>query len=662
MFTGIIRNLGTIYNIEIIDNILTLDVEISFENEVFHKGDSICINGICLTVVKMVESIYTFEVMQETINKTTISLWKKGDIVNVETSIKNSEYHFDGYITTGHIDGTCTLKNKITQKDKTTEFVFECNSNLMQFILYKGSIAIDGVSLTIAKVYDQLFSVCIIPHTYDHTIFKNYLVDIKCNIEVDIQLKNKEFYAIEHLIGSSILSDSHAMELANKLSLRGKWSCQPNPWVGCLVVKDNIIVGTGYHKKAGTEHAEVIAIKEAIKEVYEGENLTLYVTLEPCCHHGRTPPCVDLILSTQSIKKVVIGVLDTDERVARKGMKKLKENGVECILLNHKSVKESLEPYLYSRNNKKPYIILKMAMTLDGKCCAEDKTSKWITPKEARLDSHKTIREEVQCILTTAETILNDNPRFVCDTNKEKELFVAVLDKHNKLKEFFLKPNFKVFTNKDIEEVIDTLYKEYNIISILYEGGSVVFTKLINKGLWNEVVLYTSSTFLGTKGRSIYTDDKGENISELQQIGQVKNIKKIGNCVRTSIVKKHFYKIVGEVVHGYKRGSKILGYPTANVEPSKVDFSELKEGIYYGTTKLHSKEYKSVMSVGKNPTFGTETNSFETYLIDYKDEDFYGEEIEVNIKGYIRESKKCETIKELINWIEGDIDYCLSKS
>ena len=98
----------------------------------------------------------------------------------------------------------------------------------------------------------------------------------------------------------------------------------------------------------------------------------------------------------------------------------------------------------------------------------------------------------------------------------------------------------------------------------------------------------------------------------------------------------------------------------------------MKEGIYYGTTKFRNKNdpgsfknvpgsFKSVMSVGKNPTFGTETNSFETYLIDYKGEDFYGEEIEVNIKGYIRESKKCESIKELINWIEGDIDYCLSK-
>ena len=199
------------------------------------------------------------------------------------------------------------------------------------------------------------------------------------------------------------------MKLAIKISKKGVGKVNPNPLVGAVIVKDNKIIGQGYHEYYGGNHAEVNAF-ENLSDNPEGA--TIYVTLEPCSHYGKTPPCVDKIIDNK-ISKVVIGTLDPNPLVQGKGVKKLKEAGIDVITgILEEECKELNEVFMKYIVTKKPFVVLKTAMTLDGKIATASGESKWITSDKSRKEVHK-LRNELSAIMVGVNTVIKDNPKVV---------------------------------------------------------------------------------------------------------------------------------------------------------------------------------------------------------------------------------------------------------
>lgn len=200
------------------------------------------------------------------------------------------------------------------------------------------------------------------------------------------------------------------MQLAIKLAKKAEGLTSPNPIVGALVVKNGIIIGEGYHHKAGEPHAEVHALKMAGEEA---RGATLYVTLEPCSHYGRTPPCADLV-SASGIREVYVGMIDPNSLVGGKGIEKLRAAGITV----HTGILEEAcaamnEPFITYMQTGIPFITLKSAMSLDGKIATRSGESKWITNEEARQEGHR-LRSIHDAILTGIGTILADDPLLTC--------------------------------------------------------------------------------------------------------------------------------------------------------------------------------------------------------------------------------------------------------
>jgi len=206
--------------------------------------------------------------------------------------------------------------------------------------------------------------------------------------------------------------DKHTkyMSLALKLAKKAEGMTSPNPMVGAVVVKRGKIIGKGYHKKAGLPHAEIEAFSDAIKKKNSINGATLYVTLEPCCHEKkRTPPCVKAIIKNK-ISKVYIAMLDPNPEVSGNGVKLLRENGIEVEvgILEDKArvLNEAFTKYI---TTKKPFVILKLAATMDGKIAAYTGDSKWIGSPNQRTFAHQ-LRNKVDGIMVGIETVLKDNP------------------------------------------------------------------------------------------------------------------------------------------------------------------------------------------------------------------------------------------------------------
>ncbi len=290
----------------------------------------------------------------------------------------------------------------------------------------------------------------------------------------------------------------------------------PNPLVGCVIVKNDKIIGEGYHKKFGFPHAEVEAINSSRESV---KGATLFVNLEPCSHYGKTPPCVDLIIS-KKIKKVVIGMQDPNPLVAGKGIEKLKNAGIEVVtgILDDKC-KELNEVFIKNIIKKKTFISLKLAATLDGKIAEPSGYSKWITNEKSRKYVHK-LRLFCDGILVGAETIRKDNPNLNVRKNNKiiKELKKIILTnsfnldenfnifkdadnlyfltQSNKIPKKFLKYNILKF--KNFIEIPELLYKN-NIFNILVEGGSKISYSFIKSNIIDKFYFFYSNKIMGGK-------------------------------------------------------------------------------------------------------------------------------------------------------------------
>ena len=200
------------------------------------------------------------------------------------------------------------------------------------------------------------------------------------------------------------------MQRAIALAKKGAGFVNPNPMVGCVVVKDNEIIAEGYHEYYGGLHAERNALTNTAADC---KDATLYVTLEPCCHHGKTPPCTDIIIE-KGIKKVVVGLLDSNPLVAGKGISILQNAGIEVVTgVEEDKIKELNKVFLKYIKTKRPYVILKTAMTLDGKIASHTGDSKWITNEKSRQLVHK-LRSEMMGIVVGIGTVKADNPMLNC--------------------------------------------------------------------------------------------------------------------------------------------------------------------------------------------------------------------------------------------------------
>jgi len=319
------------------------------------------------------------------------------------------------------------------------------------------------------------------------------------------------------------------MGRAIRLARKGKGKVSPNPLVGAVIVNRGTIVGTGYHKKAGEEHAEVAAIRKAGKKA---KGSTMYVNLEPCCHYGKTPPCTEAIRKA-GIKKVFIGTEDPNPLVSGKGIKQLTESGIKvmCSLLE-KDARKLNEYYLTFMEKQRPFVILKIAQTLDGKIADSTGNSKWITNENARRKVHS-LRNEVDAILTGIGTVIKDNPELTSRLpGNKKEPIRIVLDSHLKtprnakiaragtiiatsLKSNSLKKNILIKKGVEIWQIpgkkdgisLDKVLKKSrkeDIQSILVEAGAKVTSSFLREHLVDKLYIFISNKILGTGLPAIY--------------------------------------------------------------------------------------------------------------------------------------------------------------
>ncbi len=343
------------------------------------------------------------------------------------------------------------------------------------------------------------------------------------------------------------------MKLCLKLAEEFRGFTNPNPMVGAVLVKDGKIIGSGAHKKAGTAHAEILALNEA------GENAkgsTLFVNLEPCSHFGKTPPCVERIISNE-VKKVVIAMNDPNPLVNGKGIQKLKNAGIEVqVGICEKEAKELNEIYIKNITIKKPFLILKAAVSMDGKIATQTGDSRWISNELARKKVHE-MRNYVDAILIGENTLMIDNPklnvRFVESqknpkkiilmsnlnlknieqfnvfkvSNKNSTILVSSKTKENENKiSVFEESGFEVILIEELNKKLklDNLLTELwekEIYCILVEGGKETFTSFIEVKLVDKLHLFISPKIIGNEGLSWIGDLNIQNIKDSIQMKKV---------------------------------------------------------------------------------------------------------------------------------------------
>ena len=328
------------------------------------------------------------------------------------------------------------------------------------------------------------------------------------------------------------------MRVALNLAKKGLGHVSPNPCVGAIVVKNNKIVGEGYHSKAGGHHAEVMAINEAGKLARDAD---LYVTLEPCNHYGKTPPCAELIVKT-GLRKVFIACKDTNPSVSGKGIEYLKSKNIEVEQGILESEAVNLNKGFFKRiKGKKPYITIKIASSIDGNTSLKSGESKWITSEYAREDVQK-LRANSCAILTGVGTVNNDNPNLnVRKRNSNLQPKRFILDSHLSIKpdlSILQQENIFLVYGDDLNNNFDNLIKtkaklvkiplknnqidlplfishleEYGVNNLLVEAGPNLTGSMIEAGYFDDVIIYIAPTLLGS------------DANNLVKLTQIKNIK-----------------------------------------------------------------------------------------------------------------------------------------
>ena len=323
------------------------------------------------------------------------------------------------------------------------------------------------------------------------------------------------------------MTDQDYMKRAIELAKKGEGWTNPNPMVGAVIVKDGRIIGEGYHARCGELHAERNAIASLTESA---EGATLYVTLEPCCHYGKTPPCTEAILE-QKIKKVVIGSRDPNPKVAGKGAKILRDAGVTVVEDFMRDKCDELNPiFFHYITTKTPYVVMKYAMTLDGKIATKTGASKWITQEAARREVQY-MRHRYMGIMVGIGTVLADDPmltcrlgktengvnpvRIICDTvlrtplesqivrtAKEVPTIIASCNRQEAMHMPYVEAGCQILVTPEKDGQVDLWdlmrqLGEQEIDSVILEGGGTLNWSALQAGLVQKVQAYVAPKLFG---------------------------------------------------------------------------------------------------------------------------------------------------------------------
>lgn len=353
------------------------------------------------------------------------------------------------------------------------------------------------------------------------------------------------------------MTDMDYMKRALALAEYGVGKTNPNPMVGAVIVKEGRIIGEGWHEHWGQAHAEVNAVKNATEIV---EAATVYVNLEPCCHDGKTPPCTELLIEKR-VKRVVVGSLDPNPLVAGKGVQRLRASGIQVdVGVLEAECKNLNEVFFHFIQKSRPFVVLKAAMSLDGKIAAPSGESKWITEEEARRDV-QLLRNRYSAIMVGVETVIKDNPELTCRLEGGKNPVRIILDSSLRLPRgskvlsdqqnnptmiactqraspqraaeletmgVKLIPCRSLNNQIDLEDLMEKLYA-LPIDSILLEGGSTVNDSALSQEIVNKVILYIapkiiggekSKTFVGGHGISSLEHARSLRIVSMERVGE----------------------------------------------------------------------------------------------------------------------------------------------
>lgn len=349
--------------------------------------------------------------------------------------------------------------------------------------------------------------------------------------------------------------DYSHMARAIRLAKRGLYSTDPNPRVGCVLVNKGKIVGEGWHERAGEPHAEIMALTAAGEAA---KDATAYISLEPCCHHGRTPPCSDALISA-GISRAVVAMEDPNPQVAGKGISQLRDAGIEVESGVMTVQSELLNPGFIQRMREgKPYLRCKLAMSLDGRTAMASGESQWITGESARGDVHR-LRARSSAIITGIETVLADNPSMNVRLEgvEVHQPIRIVLDSQLRMpvdaKMLSLTGRTVVCTTQQDKDKVDKLIKagaevvqfpeengrvsfealmnylvEEQVNEVMVEAGATLNGALLQAGLVDEIVIYMAPLLMGDNARSLFAlpglsqmkDRLSLTISDVRAIGK----------------------------------------------------------------------------------------------------------------------------------------------
>ena len=327
-------------------------------------------------------------------------------------------------------------------------------------------------------------------------------------------------------------SDADYLHLAIELAKQGQYSCQPNPMVGCVLIKENVIIGEGWHAIAGEGHAEVNAIKDAQEKGHATNGSTAYVSLEPCSHHGKTPPCVDALIAA-GVTKVICATTDPNPQVSGKGLAKLISAGIPASIIECEKTQQAAHhlnrAFFHRMRTGKPYIMLKVATTLDGKTADSNGVSQWITGDVARHDVQY-LRAVSGAVLTGSGTQIADDPRLnvrvsgvdyqpyrvLLDTKLQLKTDANIIADDKKLIVFTTKKNdekarqlhdklhsFRVVDEINLTHIINEL-AELEINQVMIEAGATLSGAFLAENLIDEIVHYMAPSVLGNQARAAF--------------------------------------------------------------------------------------------------------------------------------------------------------------
>jgi diaminohydroxyphosphoribosylaminopyrimidine deaminase/5-amino-6-(5-phosphoribosylamino)uracil reductase len=346
------------------------------------------------------------------------------------------------------------------------------------------------------------------------------------------------------------MEDERWMKRALRLAEKGRGRTSPNPMVGAVLVNDGKVVGEGFHAKAGEAHAEIVALQQAGERA---RGATLYLNLEPCTHHGKTPPCAPQVVEA-GVKRVVIGMEDPNPLVKGKGIEMLRRAGLDVeVGILEKECRRLNEAFCKYILKKEPFVILKVAATLDGKMATRNGDSKWISGKASRRFVHK-LRDQVDGVLVGIGTVLKDDPMLTARIRGGRDPYRIILDSQLKIPEeakaIGTHPTKAIIASTELapKDKIEKLEKrgvkilifdskrgkvdlraclsklgEIGMMNLLVEGGSQVNGSFLDEGLIDKLLLFLSPRLMGDhQAPGIFG---GEGVSNLQEAIVLKEIK-----------------------------------------------------------------------------------------------------------------------------------------